>query len=141
MPTFYLPYRRDSHADRACLDRSCTTVTFITFLAAPRTLVTFFFYQQISRCYCITLFAILGTFEPYRIAARAYGDRPSSDLARNIQLEVRQDTDTYVLSSQAAKAGKYGRKYRNGIIKGQEVIAETPITDHSSSPDFLVLEV
>jgi hypothetical protein len=115
-------------------------VSFIAFLASPRILVTLFFQQQVSRCYCITLFVIISTFEPYRIATRPYGDGTSSELARNIQLEVRQDTDTYVLSNQAAKVGKYGRKYRNSIIKEREVIAATPMTDHSSSPDFLVLE-
>ncbi|EIN06788.1 hypothetical protein PUNSTDRAFT_145276 [Punctularia strigosozonata HHB-11173 SS5] len=129
--------------NRGLLIVACSSITFVTFLASPRILVTLAFQQQLSRSYCLTLFVILGSFEPFRLAARHpcahNADHHSqsqgivvdsaSDFARNIQLEVRRDTDTYVLSTQAAaNKERYAKK---GGVYGASV---------PSVPDFLVVK-
>jgi hypothetical protein len=65
-----------------------------------------FFQQHLSKLYCLSLLLMLSKFEPFRLATRhEHGEGRCIDpLSQNIQLEVVQHTDTYILRAQNQSA-------------------------------------
>jgi hypothetical protein len=87
--------------------------TFVSFLVSG-SFAPLFFHQLLSKIYCLTLLVTLTSFEPFRLAARNQSEEARTDVfARNIHLEVIQDTDCYMLRTQDPKDAENTSTYND----------------------------
>jgi hypothetical protein len=74
--------------------RICHILTFVTFLTSD-SFTFMFFHQQLSKLYCLTLFILLTSFEPFRLAERhdTHGDLHAAVHPRTIQFHIETNSD------------------------------------------------
>ncbi|EIN09263.1 hypothetical protein PUNSTDRAFT_143769 [Punctularia strigosozonata HHB-11173 SS5] len=113
---------------RGLLILICHVLTFITFIVSDNAFTCLLFHQQLSKLYCLTLFSLLLSFEPFRLASRVQHETGPFDDALSsrilLKVECETDSDGYVKPSSVRDSSRIMFPHATGPH------AVTQILDH-----------